>query len=228
MFSAITDPSGNTEAGYAKAGKQYKSAKKGFRRTMRQTNPLYRQMMRSGQQSNSILADYLNIYDPDAQAKFYDSFELSPGSLAQMQAGMKALDASAVTRGGLYSGKNMMAQQQLGSDIWSGQLADYLNLSRQNAQAGVQGAQGLASNRQALNNYKIGQGQMAIAQGQAQDAGNQAAFGNMMGIIGTGVGLATGLPKIASLGSALGGAASMASPQMPTYTNGRVNPYGVY
>ena len=223
MFSAITDPSGNTEAGYAKAGKQYKSAKKGFRRTMRQTNPLYRQMMRSGRRSNNLLSDYLGLNGRDNQQAAYDSYMTGPGFDFEMEKGVAALDASAAARGGLYSGKNMMAQQEFGQGLYAGRLNDYLNRLSGQTQVGMQGAQGLASNRQALNNYKIGQGQMAIAQGQAQDAGNQAAFGNMMGIIGTGIGLATGLPQIGGTGSSY-----MGSPQMPTYTNGRVNPYGVF
>lgn len=221
LFDGFTDPSGNTEKGYDKAGKQYKSAKKGFRRTMRQTNPLYRQMMRSGQRSNNLLSDYLGLNGTDNQQAAYDSYMTGPGFDFEMDNGIRALDASAAARGGLYSGKNMMAQQKFGQGLYAGRLNDYLNRLGNQTQVGMQGAQGITGNRQALNNYKIGQGQMAIAAGQAADAGNQAALGNFLGMAGTGLSFAMGLPR-------MGGTGSASTPQMPTYTNGRINPWATY
>lgn len=217
-LDGLLNPTKNTSRGY-------KKARRGWRSHMNETNPFYRSFLQSGLTANNRLADFLGLNGADAQRAAYDSYMTSPAYDFQFDQGQKALDQSAIARGGLQSGAQLKDLQQFGQGLYAMEMDNYLNRLTGTANSGFLGAEGLGNNQRILGDYQIGLG-------QSRDAGNQAAAGNIIGIGSTIAGLATGMP-LSTGGSAQGQMLSQLfqkrrSPQMPVYDNGRVNPYAQY
>jgi len=182
IFDALFgNPTANTTKGYGKANKD-------FKRTRSVTDPFYTQTVNSGQAANSRLFDLLGLNGAAAGQTALEGIPETPGYRAGLDSGLKAIDQGAASRGMLRSGDTMKANNQFGQDYWwqtkyRPYLDDLSGLGRQ----GFVGAQGLQGNSEYA-------GQMAIGRGEAMDAGNQARAGNLLGMIGTGVSLATGMP----------------------------------
>ena len=109
----------------------------------------------------------------------------SPAFDAQLAAGTKAINQSAAARGSLNSGATLKALQGYGQDLYNQDYGNYLARLVGQQGVGATGASGITGNAQGI-------GQLQIGQGNARDAGNQAAFGNILGIDGTILGGLTG------------------------------------
>lgn len=185
FLDALFNPNKNTNKGY-------NSAIEGMKAAQGQTNPFFSQTLSSATGANSILSDLLGVNGPDRQRAALAQYSTGPAYQANLQAGTQAIDQSAAARGMNRSGATLKALQGYGQDLWNNEYQGYLaNL------AGLQGggynaAQGITGNAANL-------GQLRIGRGQAQDAGNAASFGNIVGLGTTILGAATGMPSFGKL-----------------------------
>ena len=158
--------------------------------------------MQSGGKTNALLADYLGVNGPEAQAKAMANFQNDPGFQQQMGAGINALDRSATARGGLYSGQAMKGVAEYGQQFQRQAFNDRINaLSgfNQQGQQAAGAAAGLASQTGGqLGNMAFGFGQQnaanrinyANAKAGAQSLGPQ----NMLNFAGTMAKAYAGIP----------------------------------
>lgn len=149
--------------------------------------------LQGGGKANALLANYLGVNGPEAQAAALASFQNDPGYQAQFNAGVNALDTSATARGGLYSGAQMKGLQQYGQQFQRqafndriGQLGGFAGQGQQAAGA----AAGLASNTgNALGSLSWGFGQQSAAnqinKGNALAQQSNVFGNNLMGLAGT-------------------------------------------
>lgn len=154
--------------------------------------PFYRSSLERGGQASNALSDLFGLNGVGTQQSAFDAYRTSPGFDAQLEAGTKAIDQSAAARGMLQSGATMKALQEFGQGLYDQGYQQHVgNLYGLTGQ-GAQGAAGMQSGSSALQ-------QLMLGQGQAQDAANTGRAGNILGMIGTGVGLATGFPRFGRL-----------------------------
>lgn len=228
IFDAIFNPSKNTNRAYGQAMGDFNAVRG-------QTDPYYSGQLQGGMQANSMLYDLLGINGPGAQQQAMAAYSNSPGYEAQLAAGTQALDQSGAAAGMGKSGAQMKAIQGYGQDLYNQGYQTYLGQLAGVGSAGAQGASGLMGNSSQFGN-------MAIGAGNAKDAGNQAAFGNIMNIVGTVASAATGMPVSAGGGGGSGGSGgfgrlfSNAPRQLPqaasaapsfNYSNS-TNPFSLY
>ena len=135
--------------------------------TMGYIDPIIEQ----GQQSNSLLADFLNLNGPEAQQTAYDNYSQSPAWEFELNNRIDALDRSATSRGQLFSGRQMEAVANEGQKFQRGVLNDYLNRLTQQGQQGQQ-ASSQGANYTYNTGQNIGNAQFGVAQQNA--AGAQA------------------------------------------------------
>jgi hypothetical protein len=149
--------------------------------------------LQGGGQANALLASYLGVNGPEAQAKAMADFQQDPGYQAQFNAGGGALDKSATARGGLYSGAQMKGLQDYGQQFARTAFNDRINalsgFSGQGQQA-AGAAAGLASQTgQSLGNMSFGFGQQkaanAINRGNALAQAANIGPQNMLNLAGT-------------------------------------------
>jgi hypothetical protein len=186
IFDALFNPSKNTNKGYSQAFSN-------LNQTQAQTNPFLSGLVDSGEQGNSYLADLLG-YGPNADS-VAEGLMNNPGYQAQLKQGIEAVDASASARGMLQSGDNQKAVNDYGQNSYFNFRQNEIGNAQGVVNNGLQGVNGLNNN---ANQYN----QLAVGQGNAKDAGNAGAFGNILGIGSTLLGLGTGLPKTG--GSSIG------------------------
>ena len=211
LFDAFSDPYGSTVKGYKKAAKDLK-------RTRATVDPFYQGYMDTANQGRGMLSDMLGLTGNYADT--VANFRNAPGYQFMFDEGMKGLDQSAAASGSLNSGAHQKALMGYGQGMADQSWQQKINNLGGLQSGGFAGAGGLMDNSQAWGNLKIGQG-------QATDMNNQGAFSNLMGAIGTGASLLTGMPSMGGGGfsSMFGGGGS---PSMPTYGNGSVNPWARY
>jgi hypothetical protein len=140
--------------------------------------------LQQGPQANALLGNYLGINGADAQKQAFSDFQNDPGYQAQFNAGVGALDRSATSRGGLYSGAAMKGLQEYGQQFQRQAFNDRINqlsgLSNQGFQA-ASGAAGLASNQgNALGSMAFGMGQQKAS--NAINTGNALAQAKGIGV----------------------------------------------
>lgn len=181
IFDAIFNPSKNTNRAYGQATAD-------FNQTRGQTDPFYSGMVQGGSRANSMLYDLLGINGQGAQQQAMSAYSNSPGFDAQLAAGTRAIDQSGAARGQAQSGATQRALQGYGQDLYNQGYQQYLGQLSGVGNQGMAGASGLQGNS---NQF----GQLAIGAGNAKDAGNQAGFGNLLGIAGTVAGFAGGFPS---------------------------------
>lgn len=180
FLSSIFNPGGESRSAY-------NIAIGGAKKANAITDPYYQQAVDQGSQSNRMLGNYLGLNGQDAQRGAYDSFMTSPAYDYQFDQGTRAINSSAAARGMGKSGSNLKSLQGFGQGIYAQQMDNYLNRLSGQGQAGFQGAAGITGNANALGQLQIGKGQM-------QDASNQAALGNILGIGSTLASVFTGMP----------------------------------
>lgn len=179
-LDALFHPNKNTNQGYD-------SAIGSINASSAATNPYFESLVSGGSQANSLLMDLLGLNGVGAQSTAVGNYQNSPAFDAQLAAGTKAINQNAASRGLLTSGANAKALQGYGQDLYNQDYGNYLSRLAGLQSSGIAGASGLSSNAGQLANLQVGRG-------QARDAGNAGAFGNLLGIAGTGIGLATGWP----------------------------------
>lgn len=151
--------------------------------------------LQTGGKTNALLADALGVNGPEAQARYYASFQTDPGWQAQFNAGINALDRSATARGGLYSGAAMKGVADYGQQQMRGAFQDRMNALagfNQSGQQAAGAAAGLASQTgNALGGLSWGFGQQqaanAINKGNALAQQSNVFGNNLMGGIGLGI-----------------------------------------
>jgi hypothetical protein len=220
FLDAIFNPTKNTNAGYSKAIR-------GIRNVQETTNPYYESLLSGGTQANSLLMDLLGLNGVGAQSTAIGNYQTSPAFDAQLAAGTQGITQNAAARGLLNSGATAKGLQSYGQDLYNQDYGNYLSRLAGLSSGGLAGASGLNSGASQLAQLRIGRG-------QAQDAGNQSAFGNILGIAGTAIGAATGMPmgfggggsptQLGNSGGRLFGGSSQYYPgsgsQMPYYAFG--------
>jgi len=221
IFDAIFNPSKNTNRAYGQASADFNAARG-------QTDPYYSGQLQGGMQANSMMYDLLGINGPEAQARAQSAYSNSPGYESQLAAGTQALDQSGAAAGMGRSGAQMKALQGYGQDLYNQGFQTYLGQLAGVGDSGARGASGLMGNSGQF-------GQLAIGAGNAKDAGNQAGFGNIMGIAGTALGFAGGFPSGGSGGGGFGRLFSNAPRQLPQASaapsfnyNNSINPFSLY
>lgn len=149
--------------------------------------------MTQGSGAANILS---RLYGLDGQPADMSAFTQSPDYQFNLSQGLGAIDKSAASRGGLYSGATMKAAQRFGSGLASQQFSDYFNRlsglssSGQNAATSLLGAG--TNTAQGLGGIYQNQGQNAAnnIMSQFQGWGNLAnqAVGAISGGMGGGAG----------------------------------------
>lgn len=133
--------------------------------TMGYINPIIEQ----GQQSNSLLADFLNLNGQEAQQTAYNNYSEGPAWEFELNNRIDALDRSATSRGQLFSGRQMEAVADEGQKFQRGVLNDYLNRLTQQGQQGQQ-ASSQGANYTYNTGQNIGNAQFGVSQQNAAGA----------------------------------------------------------
>jgi hypothetical protein len=115
----------------------------------------------------------------------YAGFEQSPGFDFQLSQGQRAIDGSAASRGGVFSGATLKAQQQFGTGLAQ---QDFYNYLAQLSGLSNMGTNAAGMTATAGSNFGAGQGNALASIGNAQAAG-AIGVGNA---INSGIGNALG------------------------------------
>lgn len=145
--------------------------------------------------TNALLANYLGVNGPEAQAQAMADFQNDPGYQAQFQQGVNALDRSATARGGLYSGAAMKGLTEFGQQFQRQAFNDRLNalsgFAGQGLQAAGAGANIASNTGNTLGNLSFGLGQQkasnAINKGNALAQASGIGINNLLGVAGLGI-----------------------------------------
>lgn len=180
ILDALFNPTKNSD-------RAYNDARTEMGQTRQQTDPFYGDAMSQGQDANKMRADLLGLNGAQAQQAAQQFFSNNPAAQISLQRGLEALDASAAAKGMHMSGDTLKALHGFGQEQHELQRDKYLNQLHTVGQQGFQGAGGLTQNAGSI-------AQLGINQGATQDAGNQAAFGNLLGLGSTLFGMGTGTP----------------------------------
>lgn len=163
-------------------GRRNEDASTGYQR---QASPVTRYSV-NGQMFNTMDAaqSYANANKTGGTA--YGGFQATPGYQFQLDQGLGAIDRSAASRGGLFSGATLKAAQGYGQGLANQEYGTYLNrlsglAGSGQAAAGQQGA--------AAQNYGAGASNALANYGNASAAG-AIGFGNA---INSGIGNALGV-----------------------------------
>jgi hypothetical protein len=116
----------------------------------------------------------------------YGGFKATPGYDFRVSEGVNAIDSSAASRGGLFSGATLKAQQTFGDGIASQEYGNYINRLSGMADSG-QAAAGNQAN--AGSNYAAGAGNAFAGIGNAQSAGAIGVGNALQGGLNTGLGI---------------------------------------
>lgn len=151
----------------------------------REANALAKYIFDEQQATNAPLVALRNSTLPQIQALLADpsSITQTPGYQFEFGEGLNALDSSAASRGGLFSGNQMRAAQQFGQNF-AGTKTDQA-LNRLAAVAGL-GQVGANQNQAAGTNYLNFAGNNITDMGNARGAGyvgSANAWGNALGNI---------------------------------------------
>jgi len=214
IFDAFLNPN----AGAAKGSKK---AQKDFKRTRQQVDPFYSQMVGGGGQAYGKISDFLGLNGQGSQQSAFDNFSMSPAYQANFDAGQKAIDQSAAARGSLQSGAALKALQGYGQNQYNNEYRNHLGDLSGLVQGGYSGAQGLTNNSKDWGNLRV-------QQGQQQDLNNQGGLANVLGAVGTGISMFTGMPMGGGGGGGFSSMFGGGGQSMPTYGNGQVNPWAIY
>lgn len=185
FLDALFNPNRNTDQGYSQATTR-------FDQNAAVTNPFLRDLVGSGQQANSYLADLMG-FGPGSESVLQGLMD-NPAYQAQLKSGLEGVDASAAARGMSQSGDTLKALNDYSQQSYGNFRQNEINNARGQLGFGLSGVTGLGND---ASRY----GQLAIGRGQARDAGNAGAFGNIMGIGSTLLGLGTGMPMGGTFGN---------------------------
>lgn len=83
--------------------------------------------IKSGQDAENMYRTAIGLNGQDQQRQYYNDFQFDPGLQAQLNAGIKAIDRSAASRGMLRSGQNLNAIADTGRQWANRAYNDRLN-----------------------------------------------------------------------------------------------------
>lgn len=126
--------------------------------------------------AQNLLADFLGVTSPEAQARAFQSFQNDPGFQASLDAGTRAIDQGASAGGQLNSGGRQKALFRFGQQAQNQQFTNRL-AQLASFQPGAQNA--LLTATGARNNQRIGVGD-ATAQGIIGGANARTGFANQI------------------------------------------------
>jgi hypothetical protein len=159
-------------------------------------------------------------YDPASAMKNFGAsdFQADPGYAFRLSEGMKALDRTAASRGGLLSGATLRGAQRYGSDLASQEYQNAFNRYQANRAAQAQ-EYGNAYNRfqtERINTLAPLQSLAGVGQSASQQAAQAAqAYGaggaNTLGALGAGQTGALGTFGAAQAGNIIGAGNARAS-----------------
>jgi hypothetical protein len=115
----------------------------------------------------------------------YQGYEATPMFNYALEQGQAAIDGSAASRGSLFSGATLKAQQELGTNLALQDYGNYLNRLTGQATQGQAAAGNIAT---AGSNYASGAGSAIGASGNAQAAGYIAQGNALTGAINNAAG----------------------------------------
>lgn len=180
LFDTFSNPNKNTVKGY-------KYALQNQKLTQAKTDPYFQGNMDTSNLAKNRLTDMLGLTGDYSET--VESFRNAPGYQFMFDQGQRSLDQSAAARGSLNSGAHQKALMGYGQGMadqsWQQQMNNLSGL----LPLGAQGAQGMMNNSQRF-------GDLTIGRGQAKDLNDQNGLANTLGLIGTGVSLFTGMPKM--------------------------------
>lgn len=116
----------------------------------------------------------------------YQGFQATPGYQFAVDQGLGAIDASAASRGGLFSGATLQASQKFGTGLANQEYNTYLNRLTSGAASGQAAAGNMAN---AGANYAQGAGQAYGNIGNAQAAGAIGVGNALTGGVNNAIGL---------------------------------------
>ncbi len=114
----------------------------------------------------------------------YGGYEASTAYKNALAGGMEAIDGSAASRGGLFSGATLKAQQEFGTELAQQDYTDYLNWLSAGASSGQAAAGNMAT---AGANFASGAGNALANAGNAQAAGYIGQANAFNSIINNGI-----------------------------------------
>lgn len=129
--------------------------------------------------STGALAAYNSELGLGAAPEGYTGFQATPGYQFALQQGQKAIDNSAASSGGLFSGATLKAQQEFGTGLANQEYGNYLSRL---AGLASPGAAGMAAT--AGQNYAAGAGNAYANLGNAQAAGAIGQGNALSGLMG--------------------------------------------
>lgn len=171
--------------------------------------------LQSGQDAEKRYRDAIGLNGPDAQRAYYADFQHEPGYEAELNAGIKAIDRSAASRGMLRSGQNVNAIADAGrrwaNTAYNNRLGQYANMFTRGDQASNLAFAGtnqlgdnLAGDQLNQSNALAGN---AINQANALAAAKNTPWNNIIGLGGLLVGgftpNKTGNTAFGNMGNAL-------------------------
>lgn len=233
-LDGLFNPTKNTKKGYKRLLNAYDSAQGDFNQTRSLTDPFFQEMLTGGRQAYGDLAALSGVQGAGAQKSAINDWQMSPAFQSVLDRGQRTIDQGAAARGTLMSGDAINASREFGQDLQNQEFDTQLGRLASLVGYGQQGAGGLSNNSNQFGNLQIGKGQEYVNRGRAIDEGNQGAAGNILGIGGTILGAAMGMPPMGfgSNGRLSGGYSKYQmpfNPYMPTYYGSNtINPYGVY
>ena len=125
-----------------------------------------------GYKSLASISDLLGYNGAEAQAKAMQSFQQDPGQQFMLKQGIGALDQSAASKGGLFSGRQMKALNDYGQGMANQNYSNYYNRLWNNANMGRGTATGVA---EMGSNYA---NSMSNLYGQRGQIGANRAYGD--------------------------------------------------
>jgi len=142
-----------------------------------------------GNQAGSAYSALLGLGgDPAASKAAFDTYKGSTGYDFRLGQGVRALDASAASRGNLLSGAALKSLDQYGQNIGSAEFGNYLGQLDNQQKLGVTDQSALAGSSNFLTSNVTANNNTASA--AAQEAARAKAAG-INSLIGTGIGLAS-------------------------------------
>jgi hypothetical protein len=154
----------------------------------------YSPYMSGGQSAQEQMMAQMGLGGP---AKAFDVSQL-PGYQNSLQQGLNAVNQGGAGAGMLMSGERLKGLQGVGQNVFGDYYNNYLNRLTGMTNQGMSAAGNLANIRTGGMTQQLG-----LMQQEQQNKSNQ--FGDLLGLAGTGLGMAFGGPMGAAVGGSLGG-----------------------
>ncbi len=191
-----------------------------IKRNTRKAEADYQPYVQGGRSAQEQMMAQLGLGGP---AKAFDVTQL-PGYQQSLKQGIGAVNQGGAGAGMLMSGERLKGLQDVGQNVFGDYYNNYMNRISGMSQQGMSAVGNLANIRSGGTAQQLG-----VMQGQQQMESDQ--FGDLLGMAGTGLGMAFGGPMGAAVGGSIGssigsgGGGGMMQPQFGGAGGGQ--PYGL-